>query len=218
MQGWSNTVYGSPLVEGDNYLYLGNGATWFEAYVGDPYGGPLSNIWWEYVGGDNTPYYNMYRIGFDLSPYGGYNYNLDSYYTLHFTDDCGSHAVPFHFMHSNASPPYYRTQGGIMPPKQLTVRTVNFAPNPAGQFVMLSLEEKQPGAARASLSTSATVESGMRSIKIYDLVGKLLQQQDAQIPSSGYRLDVSKLRSGNMYIVVVEDRKGNRFTGKLMKQ
>lgn len=209
-QGWSNAVYSGPLVEGDNYLYLGNGATWFEAQLNSAYyNGTWSNVWWEYVSGDYTPYTNsgIYRIGYDLSWYGGSNGYVDSYYNFHYTDECGSFSVPFHFMHSYSYPPGYR----MAQPKERY--QLKLSPNPTTNFVYVTVTEQHttPVAKLFNYETS-------KRITVYDKLGNVMLRQNTVIPRSGLKLNITSLHRSDIYNVVVEDQNGLRITGKLLIQ
>jgi len=210
-QGWSNALYSVPLVEGDNYLYLGSGATWFEAQLGSSYyNGTWSNVWWEYVSGDYTPYTNsgIYRIGYDLSSYTGSNGYVDSYYNFHYTDECGTYSVPFHFMQSNSSPPSYRVQQ----PKEMY--QLNLSPNPAATFVNISVVEIENN---KSMGSNLFDYNSQKIIKVYDKLGNLLIQRNELVPKSGLRLNISLLKSSDIYNVIIEDRNGFRLSGKFIK-
>ncbi len=207
------TGYSGGLAEGDNYLYLGNGATWFEAQLGSSYNnGIWSNVWWEYVSGDYTPYTNsgIYRIGYDLSSYGGSNGYVDSYYNFHYTDGCGSYSVPFHFMQSYSIPPSYRMQ---QPPKE--VYKISITPNPANAIVQLRVQEIEANKTPAFNQFNYTKPV---MIRVYDKLGNLVMQQYAVIPKTGLKLNVAMLRHADLYNVIVDDGKGIRISGKLLKQ
>jgi hypothetical protein len=58
----------------------------------------------------------------------------------------------------------------------------------------------------------------LQTISVYDKMGTLVIQSKQIVSKSGVRLDISMLRSNDIYNVVIEDRNGLRLTGKLFKQ
>ena len=97
----SNSIYGTALVEGDNYLYMGSGANFFEVELySDGPQGYFPGAYWEHKSGDYAISSGAWWLDFDF-----YNGAGDAYYDFHYTDDSGSHTLSFHFMGTNATPP-----------------------------------------------------------------------------------------------------------------
>jgi hypothetical protein len=96
-----NTVYANALVEGDNLLYMGSGAKYFDVNIySDGPQGYFPGAWWEHISGDYAYTSGPWWLYFDF-----YNGPGDAYYDFHYTDDTGDHTVSFHFVTTNANPP-----------------------------------------------------------------------------------------------------------------
>jgi hypothetical protein len=202
--GWSNIVYNANLVEGDNNLYL-YGTSAYEiwnagnnAYPGTSY--------WEYMGGDRASwggYYSSY-LGFDFSVLNG----VDSYYNFTYTDECGTHTIPYHFIGVYAYPPQSR---GTQSPTEKYKLTIS--PNPATNVAHMNVTETD-----SKIVSKLFDYNTVKTIYVYDRMGNIIMQRRQLVPKGGIRLDVSMLRSGEMYNIVVEDKNGLRLNGKLIKK
>ncbi len=203
--GWSNIVYNGQLVEGDNNLYLyGTSAyeVWNEganAYPGTSY--------WEYIGGDRASWGGAYTgyLGYDFSQLNG----VDSYYNFNYTDDCGSHTIPYHFIGVYAYPPsQYRVAN---PPTEKYKLSVT--PNPANSIASVMVIETD------SKAISKTFDyTTLKIIYVYDRMGTLIIQRKQIVPKTGIRLDVSMLRTNDIYNIIIEESNGLRLSGKLIKK
>lgn len=203
MQGYWNSIYNLPLAAGDNYLYTGSGANYFEIWnegVTEQAAG-----YWEYVSGDRASYGGLHYIAFDLWWMAG----VDAYYNYNFTDDCGSHSIPYHFMSTSAYPPAGRMA------QTVENYQLKLSPNPASNAVTVSVVEldgnKKAGAKVFDYSTP-------KNIRVYDKLGNVILQRNEIISKSGLRLNVLLLKSGDMYNVIVDDGNGLRLSSKLIKQ
>ena len=69
---------------------------WFEVYIGN-YVANFSNGYWEHISGDYSYSISSYSMFFDT-----YSTSFSvAYYDYHYTDDCGTHTLHFHFLTSN---------------------------------------------------------------------------------------------------------------------
>jgi hypothetical protein len=203
-QGYWNNLYSLPLAEGDNYLYTGSGATYFE--ISNQGNNELTTGYREYISGDRASYgVGPHAIAFDLAWLNG----VDSYYNYNFTDNCGSHSIPYHFMTSNAYPP----NGRMAQPEENY--QLKLSPNPAANFVNISVVEingnKKADAKVFDYNTP-------KNIRVHDKLGNVIIQRTELISKSGLRLNVLMLKPGDIYNVIVEDGNGLRLSGKLVKQ
>lgn len=207
MQGWWNTIYSGPLVEGDNYFYTGGGVNYFEVW-NEGVTEYTNSGYWEYIGGTQANYTGPHFIGFDLAVLGG---SVDANYNYHFTDECGSHSVPYHFENTNSYPPSFRTQNTTtIQPYQLKI-----SPNPAVNIANISVIEVD---AHKKADSKTFDYSTQKTIRVYDKLGTLLFQRNEIVPKSGLRLNVSSLKSNDIYSIIVEDENGLRLSGKIIKQ
>lgn len=204
MQNYWNGLYTMPLVAGDNYLYTGSGAYYFEIWNEGTT--ELTNGYWEYISGDRASYgVGPHAIAFDL----WWLSAVDSYYNYNFTDNCGSHSIPYHFMTSNANPP----NGRMAQPEENY--QLKLSPNPAANFVNISVVEL---GGNKKADSKIFDYNTQKTIRVYDKLGNLIIQHSDIIPKSGLRLNVLMLKPGDVYNVIVEDRNGLRLSGKLIKQ
>lgn len=203
--GWYNGVYSGALVEGDNYLYTGTGANYFEITVEGNNEVPNTGFW-SYVSGDYRSYGGPHFIAYDLWWLNG----VDSYYDYYFTNACGSHVIHYHFITSSSNPPNYRMQ---QQPKESYKLLVT--PNPANTYAYLAIQESEPNKISGSIQFDY---SKPVNIKVYDKMGKLLLQQNSIIPKTGLRLNVAMLKPTDIYNIIVDNDKGMRLSAKLMKQ
>lgn len=210
--GWFNPVYGNNLVEGDNYLYTAygsGGAQYFEIWNEGANAHPNTS-YWEYVSGTPASYgYLSKYIGFDLVQLGGVG-SVDSYYNFNFTDNCGSHSIPYHFMSIYGNPPSYRVQQQSKEKYQ-----VKISPNPALSFVNISVVDTEPNQKSAGKKFDYNKR---KIIRVYNKLGTMLIQRSEIIPASGIRLNISALKSSDIYNVVIESENGLWLSAKFIKQ
>ncbi|MGB8194284.1 MAG: S8 family serine peptidase [Chitinophagaceae bacterium] len=201
--GWGNTVYGANLQEGDNNLYM-YGTSAYEMWVEGTNAYPGTS-YWEYVSGDRASWGGAYTgyLGFDFSVLSG----VDSYYNFTYTDDCGTHTIPYHFIGVYGYPPQYR---GIQPTEKYKL---SISPNPVNNIANIMVIETDSKAVSKTFDYNTP-----KTISVYDRMGTLVIQRKLIVPKSGIRLDVSPLRSNDVYNVVMEDRNGIRLTGRLIKK
>lgn len=204
MQGYWNTVYTQPLAAGDNYLYTGSGVNYFEIWnegVAEQTAG-----YWEYISGDRASYgVGPHAIAFDLWWLAG----VDAYYNYHFTDACGSHSIPYHFMTTNDYPPAGRMA------QTVENYQLKLSPNPASNAVTVSVVEL---AGNKKADAKVFDYSTPKNIRVYDKFGNIILQRNEIISKSGLRLNVLLLKSDDMYNVIVDDGNGLRLSSKLIKQ
>ncbi len=204
--GW-NPYFTNPLVEGDNYLYLYGtpyGANFFEVNIGDYLGTAFTNGNWVYVSGDYVGNGNPTYLYFDT-----YSTSFsDAYYDYHYTDACGSHTLHFHFSTVYAYPPNSRIQITSEPKPKLKL-----SPNPTSNYVNISISDVKTKSKVGKNIDFVTT----KLISIYDKFGNLQMKISKEIPKEGLQLNVTTLKPNEVYTIIVEDKKGLKLNGKLIK-
>ena len=98
----TNTKYATVLTEGDNYLYTGSGADFFEVEIySDGPQGVFTGAYWEFLSGDYSMAISQGQSWLHLDA----RYGSEAEYNFHYTDDTGDHILHFHFIITGANPP-----------------------------------------------------------------------------------------------------------------
>ncbi len=124
-------------------------------------------------------------------------------FRLNFPTTCGTAQFDFSF----ATGPASRILNNIPKPK------LKLSPNPSTSFVNISITDLEMN----KKALKSIDFSSVKLIAIYDKFGNLQMKMNKVIPKQGLQVNIANLKPNEVYTIIVEDKKGLKLNGKIIK-